>query len=304
MAQLRYFNYGAPFDNVSEKEVHYALHAKGVYRGFALSVNADHNLVMGAGYGMQHDGIIWKEDADRTFLFTAPAVPSEYTLVATHEDRSILGGVPVEYDIESGIISNEAVADGVAIGWIHHPGGVPLALEHITEAPKFVENDYAALVAQSLPMEQIPPFTRYANSAIGTDITFTESEFDAFSYLVYEKVANAPAAVPAIQQLVQNVVLFVQSGIRPTEIEVYEEFPNSPNTNLTVELFDTNQAPVVVTGGTINGSGAWTYHSIQVDQTSGTFDDEKPYTVRLTFNVNKGEYIRLGRLRVHFWKYF
>jgi len=304
MAQLRYYNYGATQDDLSENTIHYGLHPKGVYRGFDLSVNTDNNLVMGEGYGLQHNGVMWREDTETTFSFTAPGTATWYTLVATHENRRSLGGVPVEYALEEAQLSNSDIFDGVVIGWINHPGGgLPLVQEYIIEAPKLAEDDYTQLVATSLPVELVPPFERYANSAVGTDITFTENEFDAVSFVVNERVENSPTALPNIQQLVQNFSFFVQGDLRPVSIDTYVEFATSPNTKLTVELYDTNQAPVTVTGGTINGSGAWTDHTVTVDQTSGTFDTGKPYTVRLTFDVYKGEYIRVGRLRVHFWKY-
>jgi len=304
MAQTRYYNYGATLDDLTENLTQYALHPKGVYRGFELSVNTDFNLVMGAGFGLQHDGVVWQEDDERTIVFTAPSIATSYTLVATHTNRRILGGTAVEYTLEEALATNETVTNGIVLGWINHPGSGPLLQEYIIEAPKLAEDDYAMLVSQSLPVELIPPFTRYANSVVGTDITFTDTAFDVGNFLVYEEVSNTPTAIPPVQQLVQNLGFFMQSGLRPVAVEVYVEFASSPSTRLTVELFDTSQAPVTVTGGVIAGSGAWTAHHVDVDQASGTFDDGKPYTVRLTFDVNQGEYIRLGRARVHFWKYF
>jgi len=305
MSQTRYYNYGSVLDDVSENIPHYALHPKGVYRGFTLSVDASYNLVLGEGHGLQHDGVVWKEDADRTFTFTAPSTATTYTLVATHTNREILGGTPVEYSLEESLITNATLFDGVVLGWINHPGGgTPLIQAYVTEAPKLADNDYAWLVAEAQPVELIPPLSRYANSAVGTDITFTEQAFDTTNFVVYEEVSNAPTAIPAVQQLVQNLCFFMQSGLRPVAVEVYVDFPSSPSTSVTIEVFDTNQTPVTVTGGTISGSGAWTAHYANVDQVGGTFDDDKPYTVRITFDVNQGEYIRLGRVRVHFWKYF
>jgi hypothetical protein len=304
MAQLRYYNYGGALDNESEKVVQYALNAKGVYRGFSLSVDTNNNLVLGDGYGLQYDGVVWTENASITFVFTAPAVATIYTLVATHEDRTMLGGVPVVYELEVGELTNDDVSDGVVLGWIHHPGGgTPLIQAYITEAPKYIDEDYAALVAGSQPLELIPPFTRCANSLVGPNITFTETEFDTTFYLTDQKIENSPTAVPAVQQLVQNFAIFVHGSLRPVSIHPYVYFASTPLTNVTVEVFDTNQAPVAVTGGTIMGSGVWAEHSVIVDQTSGTFDDGKPYTVRLTYNVNKGEYVKVGRLVVSFWPY-
>lgn len=304
MTQFRYYNYGSPLDNGTEKITQYALNAKGVYRGFDLSVNTHTNLVLGSGYGLQYDGVIWHEDNDTAFTFVPPAVATSYTLVATHEDRTILGGIPVEYSLESGELTNATVFDGVVLGWIHHPGGGSALIQsYITEAPKYVDDDYAALVASSQPVELLPPLTRYANSAVGPNITFTETEFDAIHFVTNQRIASSPTAVPIVQQLVQNVVIFVKQNLRPVSIVPYVDFASSPSTNMMVEVFDTNQAPVTVTGGIITGSGTWTEHTATVDQNSGTFDVGKPYTVRLTYNVNKGEYIKLGRLLISFWPY-
>ena len=304
MTQYRYYNYGSTIINTTERDVHFALHEKGIYRGFSMGVDANYRLTVSSGYGMQHNGVVWKEDATMTMIVPSPAVATSYTLVATHEDRSILGGVAVEYSLEEGILTNADVFDGVVLGWINHPGGGSHLLQtYITESIRYVDDDYAALVARTQPLELIPPFTRYANSIIGTNITFTETEFDTVFYLTNQRVSNAPAAVPNVQQLVQNIVVFAQNGLRPVMIKPYVNFASTLTTNLTVEVFDTNQALVTVTGGVITGSGVWTDHTVTVEQTSGTFDEGKPYTVRLTHNVNKGEYIKIGRLLISFWPY-
>lgn len=305
MGQIRYYDFGAPQDNETENTVRYALNQKGVYRGFDLSVDTDGNLVVGTGYALQHNGVAWQEDTDLTFAFNDPATATNYTLVATHEDRSMFGGVPVEYELRQGtILTNADLANGIVIGWIYHPGGgLPLLAEYLLKAPTLVDDDYARLVANSQPIELLPPIQRSAVTTVGLNLTFTPVDFDVANFVVMQKVENSPTAVPAVQQLIQNIGVYVNDNQRPQDITVYVNFASTPLTKITIEVYDTSQVAVPVTNGVITGSGAWTSHTATVDRTAGTFDNGKPYTVRITHDVNKGEYTQLARVAVGFWPY-
>jgi hypothetical protein len=202
------------------------------------------------------------------------------------------------------MLKNSDVVTGIVIGWIEHPGGgVPLDTKFITQAPRFVDDDYTLIAAQLQPIELLPPLQRSVVTSSGSNLTFTSVEFDATNYVVAQRVENSPTAVPAVQQLVQNIGIFVQNNQRLQSITVYSNFASTPLTKLLIEVFDTTQAPVTVTAGTVTGMGTWSSATATVDHTTGTFTDGKPYTVRLTHEVNKGEYIQLGRVVLSFWPY-
>jgi len=310
MPQQRFYDYSKPASSTYENAIHYALNNKGVYRGMGLGIDATYGgLQIDAGYALQHDGVIWYESTAIVLPFEPPTAATVYTVVATHADRAIIGGVAVEYDILTGEFTNEDVTNGVAIGWIYHPGAAtPLALEHLVSAPKALPEDYAKSLAQSLPIELLPPLQQSVVTSSGLDITFAPSVFDAVNYVIYQDVQNSPTAV-GVESLVQQVQFFVQgsTAVRPYSFSFYHNFTTVVTTEITAEVYDTSQSPTVFsTGGTtatVTGTGGWSESTVVLDRTDGTFDVAKPYTLRLTYNVAPGESLQLGRIKANYWPF-
>ncbi len=303
MAQERYYNYGGTGGSDAENFIHVTLNEKGVYSGFTLSPDTAGAIEMASGAGLLPDGIIWRETDVTTIAFSPPGSTTTYTLVATHDNRSILGGVPVDYTLLEGEYSDTDLANGVVIGWVFHPGGgVPLAQEQLLDTPPRSPSDYTREYQAAAPVELVPRLARTATTILGSNLTVNEAEFDGSNFVVYQSVENSPTAVPAVQQVIQNITFFMGS-YRPLDLQVRTDFASTPLTKLTLEVYDTAQAPVTVTNGVITGAGTWQDHTATVDRTGGTFDVGKPYTVRLTYDVNKGEYIHLARVLVSFWPY-
>jgi len=304
MGQERYYNFGGTAGYSQENIIHGTLNEKGVYLGFELTVDSAGNLEVAIGSGLLQDGIVWRETDTQTILFSSPGTATNYTLIATHEDRAIIGGVPVEYSLEEGIFSDSEIDNGVVLGWVYHPGGgVPLEQSHLLNAPRRTAADYTRDYINSAPIELIPKLTRTSTTNAGPNITVTESDFDGSNFVVYQRVENSPTAVPAVQQVIQNITLYYNT-YRPLYIDVYTRFAASPSTKLTIEVYDVAQAPVTVTNGVVTGTGSWDTHTATIDRSGGTFDVVgKPYTIRLTYDVNKGEYIDLGRILISRWPY-
>ena len=299
MAQERYYNYGGTASNTAENLIHAALNTKGVYRGMDLSVDSNNNLLVAVGTGLLPDGILWRETVEFSIVFSAPGVATQYTLIATHADRNILGGVAVEYTLDgTGILTDNDVLNGVVLGWIYHPGGgAPLAQEHLVSSPKQLSLFNIPEQITTIPIELIPPLPRSVVSNVGVNVTVTPAAFDGGNFVVYQQVENSPTAVPAVQQAIQNISCYY-AGYRPNEITVYTNFPAVPLTSMTIEVYDTSQAPVPVTNGVVTGTGAWVSQTATVDRVTGTFDDDKPYTIRLRYAVNQGAIIQLGRVLI------
>jgi hypothetical protein len=299
MAQERYYNYGGTASNVAENLLHGTLNTKGVYLGMDLSANSDNNVQIATGAALQPDGVMWRETDPVNLVFSAPGTATEYTVYATHDDRNILGGVAVTYTLDdTGLFTDTDLTNGVVLGWIYHPGGgLPLIDDYIQSAPKQVSSVAVPEAVATAPLELLPPIPRSAITNVGVNVTVTEKDFDGSEFLVFQKVENSPTGVPPVQQAVQNISLYYE-GYRPQEIEVYTEFPSSPSTQMAIEVYDTAQAPVAVTGGTLTGDVGWVTTTATVARTGGTFDEGKPYTIRLTYDVNQGTYIRLGRVVV------
>ena len=307
MTQQRVYNYGAVVEASLDNNARYTIAAKGVYRGFELGVNAAGNIELASGYGVQHNGIVWFETDVQEVggTFTAPAVATEYTVYATHDNVEIFGGAPVEYAVTGGIVTD--VSNGVILGWIRHPGGaVPLSTSHMQNVLKKQVTTYVDAVAMTLPEEFVAPLQRtYSNTAaMGANITFlgqtaSDVQFDAANFVVYQSVAKAAGPVGA-ETLTQHMQFFA-SEYRPISFGMYLDI--SAGAQLSVELRDTNLNIVTLTGNVITATGGWTHQVVQVDTSSGVFVTGKPYELRLTHSVNVGQEIKLSSVRAYYWPY-
>ena len=306
MSQIRYGNYADPITMPDLVSGRYAHTTKGIYRGFDMGVDASGNITLAAGYGVQHNGIAWQEDDTRTLSFTPPGAATTYTVYATHTDVQMRGGSPVEYVVQSGELTD--VVGGVIIGWVYHPGGgVPLAVDHMLEAPKMLTSNYAAIQAASQPIGLSAPFPRtYSDVAgMGANVVFqgqdaSTVQFDAANYVVYQSAAKAAGPV-VLETLVQHVQ-FYATAWRPFAFDLYVDVIGA-TASLIVQLRDTDLNIVTISGSPITSTGGWAVRTITVDRTSGTFTDGQPYTLRLTSSVSVGEEIRLARIVQRHWPY-
>lgn len=297
--QNRIFNYGAPVDSTQVVLAQYATTAKGVYRGFDLSIDASADLTIAAGYGVQHNGVVWAEDGLTTLAFTPPAPATIYTVVATHDNVQITGGVEVEYAIQTGEVTS--VANGVILGWIYHPGGsVPLATNYLLSAPKMLASP--ALVADAQPVELVAPFDGrwWLDAASGVNTVVTDPSWDAANFVVYQDAINNSAIGP--EAVIQHVQLY-HGSFRPYAFDFYVNIDADPNTNLTVEVYDTALAAVTTTGGPITGTVGWETHTVTVARYGGTFAAGAPYTLRLTSNMGIAQQVRIARVVARYWPY-
>ena len=323
MSQKRINNYGDFVNSLDPNEARMATLPKGRYVGFELGVNTDGNVTMAPGYGVQHNGIVWSEDTEITLL--APggipgAVAAEYTIVARHTDERIFGGYAVTYEIDGGISNDSAFSDGAVIGWIYYPGGaVALDASHLVSSPS-QRNNLDSTISQAI---NATPHTMYAPlaegyndySGLSGDVFFNGINvldlvatpriappiYDLAAFVVHQSVAK-PAPAAALVESLEQRFTFRMGTMRPYAIEFRHDI--SSTTNLDVELRGTDNVVVAPTPWTIVGAGAgWTTESILVDRLDGVFDEGEPYQLRLTHNVDVGEYIKLAWIRILFWPY-
>lgn len=306
MSQQRIQNFLDTVIAEDTNNARYALLAKGVYRGFDLDVDAAADLEIGVGWGLQHNGIIWYEDTAKTISFTPPGAATNYTVVASHTDVMMSGGAEVTYAIQSGTIADSAIATGVVLGWIFHPGGgVPLTADYLLSAPKRV--NYTDIVAAALPLEIIAPLPRTYSDVAGaganvvfTGQTATDINFDVVNYVVYQSVAKPAAGPPGAETLVQYIQ-FYHGTYRPLYFQLYVNISGSGS--LAVQLRDTDLNIVTVTGSPITNTGGWATATITVDRTMGNFTANAPYTLRLTHSVDLGDEIQLSRVNTIYWPF-
>lgn len=305
MPQKRFYNYDSTADSGSENTINYALHSKGVYQGLDLIINSSTPpaLTISPGYGLQHNGVLWREDTEVVIPFAATMVATNYTLIATHDNRQILGGVKIVYDLISSALAPD-ITDGIVLGWIYYPGGGGALLqEYCVSAPKQVPSLYSGLLDKTKSLDLLPAYPGSILTSKDLDITFTPIAFDAGSLVLYQGMANSPMGV-GVEQAVQQIQLYAVDGVRPVYVIFYLYCDAPAATNLQVEVYDTDLLSVPVTGSPITGAGpTWGRQYVTVDRTAGTFEGGLPYTIRLTYNVDLGREMRLGRITVMFWPY-
>lgn len=305
MPQERFYNYGSTATSTSENTIHYALHKRGVYRGMDLGVSSTDEVEIAAGYCLMHNGVVCSETTAVDLSFAPPAAATNYTVIATHENRQLIGGDPVEYEVEEGVLRplGDPTLEGIILGWIYHPGGsIALDASHMQSAPKQIPEGNTDAALNLLPVELVAPMQRSYLSSIGPDLTLNTAEFDAGTFTIYQEVVSSPTAV-GVQTAIQQLQFYVNNSVRPDSISLYN-FINAPvTTKIDVEVYGTDQALVPVTNGTITGTASWQTSTVTVDRTSGTFDDGKPYTVRVTYTLDPGEAVWVGRIKMNFWPY-
>ena len=246
---------------------------------------------------------MWLEDASFSIAFSAPGGATNYTVVATHENRLITEGVPVEYAIQAGL--SATVTDGVVLGWIYHPGGgVPLAAAHLVEAPK-VRDLAQTVLDTALVTWRVPLAGTWSDVAgMGGNVTFVGQTqdsllFDTTYFVVYQKVSKVAGPAGA-ETLVQHVQLYAGDW-RPVGFDFYVNIPGAAQ--LQLELRDTDLNIVTTTGSPISTTTDWEWKSITVDRTDGVFDSGKPYEIRLTHSVDINQEISLAGMVARFYPY-
>lgn len=311
MPQTRIHNYGQTATSRWENLSLYATQRKGVYRGMGLGLDLAGNLIINPGYAALPSTVnavpqlvvVW-ESTLIGLDFNIPSVDTVYTIVGTHDNREILGGEEVKYEIRLGEYAD--VSDGIVIGWIYYianPIGTPLTTAMLVDVPKSMAADFAEVLVDTLPVETVAPFgSRSFIETIGPDVTLTDPAWDPALFVIHQLVQNSITA-PG-QQLVRQILqYYVQNGRRPYSFDLRIKTIPHAQTFLTAEVFGTSQTPVTATGGPFFGTGDWEWVTLEVDRNDGTFADGEPYTLRLTHNVAVGGEIRLAAVQANFYPF-
>lgn len=304
MAQLRYWDFLSPVSYREDNFVNYALASPGIYSGLELGINISDQLELSPGHGLQPDGILWKETTPRVLGFSVPPGPEDFTVIATHVDQSRIGGSEVEYSIELGIIPYDGVTDGVVVGYIFYSGsmGSPLTADMLLSAPRIYQKSYTDLSLIQRPSVYAAEFHNayYDAAASGPNTSLDPRKFlSAGSYLIYQEAANALAA-PGPEQLVQHFTPYLENNLaRPRTISIYCNVPNSPNNQLIVQVYDTDQVLVPLTGSPIVNTTGYENRTVTLDFNQGTWDQDKSWSLRLIYQMDPGQTIGVGVVKIN-----
>jgi len=309
--QGRFFDYGKTYTAPQYNAARHGITATGPYRGFGLSADASDNIVIALGYGVLEDGFEWSEDGNNLISFAAyiPLGAADYTVCAVHVDRQILGGVSVTYEVRAGILTS--TADGAVLGWVRYPGGaIPLATAHLQKAPNLLQTSGVPDVVLAAPETRYAPFNNqngcFTSVPYGIDIALTTLDLDLATYEVHQLARNSPIAM-APEVMVQTMQ-FYAGAYRPLSFDFWLAIDTDPDTNLTVQVFDTAQAPVGAASVITGTASVWVLRTVTLnynDLAAATFDYGKPYTLRLTHNLGVlpplGASIKIAKITQHCW---
>lgn len=303
--QLRVFDAGDPVNSIDDNRTREFLQDPGVYTGFNLGVDSNGDLTIASGSGLQPNGVMWYESDTNTISFTPPGAATNYTVVASHTNTTITGGSSVTYTIQAGAVGS--VSGGVILGWIYHPGsGATLTASDLVNAPKARPSTQAQNKVDTAPVNLWVPFQRtYSDiSGMGGNVTFTGQThdsvlFDTTYFVTHQKVEKA--AGPAGDETLVQHVNFMMGDWRPAGFDFFVNIPGGAR--LVLELRDTDLNIVTMTGGPITTTTDWEWASVAVDRTSGNFDTNKPYELRLTHTVGLNQEIKLASIKARYWPY-
>lgn len=141
--QTRYVNFGTSADDQKIKAINRLSQTPGLLtaRDGLFQAVAPDRLVIAPHGVLMENGTIVEETEQVEFQVPNSFTPQDYTVVYRHEDEAIVGGVPAELTLETGL--SQTIENGIPLGWVRYPGGsVPLDPAHLFPAPSVKEPPY------------------------------------------------------------------------------------------------------------------------------------------------------------------
>jgi hypothetical protein len=296
LTQRRYINYGSTADASGIKGVIRNLAEPGILNGFELLAAAPNQIKIDSGGLVFTSGILLEETEVKYLTIPITAAAINYTIVYTHTDQDIVGGVAASLNLVTGLFST--YANSVILGWIKYPGGsINVANNQIYPAPK------KNIVAQSTRGDKDVYLPQQSEAGGSTASIFgirstasaitTIVEYDATHGIVIRYPNSTGGATT-------DEIWFPFVARTATPRSIITEFAFSstdPGISLGVEVLDTLGNPVtnVVVSDDVAIS-ADTLVTRTVRMVGGVFTAGKRYHVKLTLEIPDGEYIKVASL--------
>lgn len=132
--QRRYVNFGSPASAANIKAMTREMFAPQVLQ-MDLDVAAPDQLIINPHSVVFESGLILQEDEVRALTIPTTGGALDYTVAYEHVDEDLIGGVAADLMLLGGL--QDAVANGVILGWVKYPGGsVPLDDTMVFTAPQ------------------------------------------------------------------------------------------------------------------------------------------------------------------------
>jgi len=295
MTQRRIWNYGDTFTSERATTAASALHDPGVYQGYDITLTDTDTLSLGPGFLLLPSGILVGETSPIELVISPlPAAPVNYTIVVRHSDADVIGGQAATYSVEVGLISQDSLSDGVAIGYIRYPGGaVPLQSYFISPARRLPSAPFDS--SQLVPTSLLAPFSSsWVLSSIGVNTSFSNLYISPNAFTRVETDGLGPVP-PGFESSV-FVFPLVARRFRPVSIVVRSIV--SPNSSLVLSMLDTDGNSVVLSGSSLGPSPIFSDRVVSVDPSSGVFTEGNLYILQVTTNTPSLERVDLQSIQI------
>lgn len=276
MSQTRICNFGDLLTSEKLATTFATLLPALVYDGFDLSVATSSSVAISSGALLLPDGIIVIESTPFSIPLTFAGGVEDFTLICTHVDSAIFGGVGATYSAVSGYFST--YADSTIIGWVRYPGGgVPIDTTMFIAAPKGSYDVYNATLAELEPTLFLSPLQ--AVRAV-SDPSYTSS-VATYSAAPIPQVREEITVLtsPPASQIATLYFSVLAKSYPPTAIRFRHNTPSLLGTDVTVSLYDT--AGVLVNTTITAGTGAWDTVTITIDPTTFTFTEGETFSLQV-----------------------
>ena len=297
MTQRRIWNFGDTFTSERATTATAALHEPGVYAGYNVSLTDTDTVSLSPGWLMLPSGILMGETTSIELTISPlPAAATNYTIVIRHTDADVMGGQAALYTVETGLLPQSAITNGVPIAYIRYPGGaVPLADYFITPARNV--SSQAEDSPHLVPTVLLAPFTfKWVTSVLGPNTTFADAWVSPNAFTRIETDGLGPPP-PGFETT--TVVVPVSAGrFRPVSIVVRAII--DPNSQMLVAMRDTDGNLVTLTGSTLSPVATFSDLVVSVDPSSGVFTEGDIYTLELTFQTPSLDSVDLQSLTINY----
>jgi len=276
MSQTRICNFGDLLTQEKLATAFAKLLPSLVYEGFDLSVSTASSVAVSSGTLLLPDGVLVLESTPFSIPLTFSGGAEDFTLVCTHVDAALFGGVGATYSAVSGFFST--YADSTVLGWVRYPGGgIPIDTTMFITAPKGSYDVYNATTTELDPTLFLSPFQ--AVRAV-SDVLYISSEATYSAAPVpHVREEITVAAAPPVAQTATCYFPIVAKSYPPIAVRFRHNTPTTLGTDITVNLYDTTGA--LVNSTTTLGTGAWETVTINVDPATFTFTEGETFSLQM-----------------------
>jgi len=237
------------------------------------------------------------ENSTKKIDVNTSAGAATYTLIYTHVDELITGGVSATLSVVTGMFTS--YTDGIILGWIVYPGGgVPLANTMLYHAEKVSRTDPAYRRWETADVRH-PPFFGLQELAVDANITYSV-DTSLTGYLAYKLICN-PLAVGS-----KTATFLTQHSVRndgtsllyPRQMLTAAQIPAAP-ASLEIDVrdsagvsFDTHTWSNVAYGNQ--------FWRLARDHTTPTWIFDGVFTIKWTFTLLAGQTAYWGRFALSY----